>query len=409
MKKEKRNAPENTSMTLRRREEAARQKIGLRFALVSLFLNLFLAGLKFFLGLFLGILSLEADGLNNFSDALTSAVSLISFRLAGKPADEEHPYGHGRSEYLGAILIAYLIFSVAWEIFSRALERIQTRELFRFPPVFLYLLLFSMAAKGCLCRAAARAAKRTESPILSALSLDSLSDILTDALLVLVFVLQMTGHFRDVLIYFDAAAGSLLAVLIAVNGYRLLSSTIRQLLGRRLPEEKLRELENLISAVPGVLGFHDLYVHEYGPGRIYASVHLEVDGKLDLMVAHDISDHVERKVAKYSGISLVTHLDPRDFTAVEEREAERRASERLREIYPDLELHDFRLLRGKGCRNLCFDLRLDARSPLSEREVGENVRRYFAEKDPKDNVVLCVERANVGISVGEMKLGEKEE
>lgn len=406
-----------------------RINLGLRYAKLAIFINCLLAIAKFIIGSFFNMLAIQADGINNLSDCLSSVISLVSFHLAKKPADKEHPFGHARSEYIGTSILCYLIFTFSFLLIYKSLKQLQTTETISVSPILFIILLISIVIKTVLYLYSKTYADLASSPLLKAFAIDSISDIITDFVILVLVILQAVilflndslslkipaGLIHKLLVYTDSFLAIILAIIIAINGFKLMMKIFKNLLGQEISDELKEKIGNSILSVQGVLAYHDLYIHDYGPERLFSTVHIEVDSKLNLNIAHDISDRVERKIAKHFAISLVVHLDPVDKDNRTEEEARKYAKSVLKEFDPRLSLHDFHLLQGEYYRNLCFDIRLprdyfmknEMRTNL-EQGLAERIRDYFKVRNERDNVVVRIERENIGLPIGNVKMGGKE-
>ncbi len=425
-------------------ERDAVSVLGSRFALLYILINCVLASSKIVIGLIQNSLALQADGVNNFTDCIAAGISLFSFYISSKPADKEHPFGHARSEHIGGTALCYLIFTFSFMLIYRSIIKIGVGGAVELEFSLILVLLISVLIKLLFYLLTHYFAKISESTLLRAFSLDSISDVAMDILLLLVIFLQSKlgevfailgigisgAGMEDIISFIDSAAAVLIAVIIAINGYKILRDIFNRLLGQDISAAEREKIERSILAVEGINALHDLYIYDYGPGRVFATVHIEVRSDLSLLKAHDISDRVERKIAKHFSISLVAHLDPVENYNYEEKYARLYTAKCLKDIDESLTLHDFRLLQGKYYRNLCFDVRLPERDKepkglfdrfasllnfrknrtkkyINDERLAEKIRAYFYAKNPRDNVVVRIERGNIGLPFGQVKMGEK--
>ena len=366
---------------------AVRRAYGTMVSLVGIVLNLLLATGKLTVGLLTGALSVQADAVNNLSDAGSQIISLVTFRIAAKPADREHPFGHARIEYVASMIVSFFILLIGWELLSSSVNKVfhPTETLFSW--VSVGILGASVLVKLWLCFFNRRIAKKIDSSVMRATAADSLSDAgATAAVLVSALVFKFTGFDPD------AYVGILVAVLILVAGIKILNETKNSILGEKPSEETVDIITEVVSRYPEALGIHDLVVHNYGPGRVMASLHVEVDGKEDIFKSHDMADLVERVLRDEYGIEAMVHMDPIvvDDPLVEELKA---LTVRLvTALYPDVKLHDFRIVPGDTHTNLIFDVAVpfEVKDPddTIKQKIGEAVRR----ERPACFTVITVDR-----------------
>lgn len=350
-----------------------RQKYGKFSGAVGICTNLLLFALKMTAGLLFHSIAVTADAINNLSDSASSVVTLVGFKMAAKPADRKHPYGHARYEYISGLIVSIVIFVVGFQLAQQAVAKILHPESAEFSPIMLAVLTVSILLKlwqGAFYR---RMGSAIRSTALSAAAADSLTDVVaTSAVLVGTVVTRLTGF------NLDGYMGLAVAVLVLYTGYRLVKETSNPLLGEAPPKELVDEVYRTILAYDGVLGIHDLNIHNYGPGRCFASVHCEVPAERDILVSHDIIDNIERDFLRDKGIHLVVHMDP-IMTGDEKTNALREQVRRqLKEISPDISMHDFRVVWGPTHSNLVFDVCVSFEFSLSDEEliekIGERVR-----------------------------------
>ena len=282
-----------------------RERYGTLAAAVGILSNIFLCIIKGLIGLFSGSIAVTADAVNNLSDAGSSVITLLAFKIAGKPADEEHPYGHARMEYISGMAVSFIIILLGLELMGSSFEKILHPEEVGVSALTYLVLIVSIAVKLWQGMFNRNLGKRISSEALQATAADSLNDVFsTGAVLLSTLVYQFTA------IPIDGWVGMLVAIFITVSGVKLIMETGSPLLGQAPDPQMVRELEEKITAYDGVIGIHDLQVHNYGPGRVFATVHAEVPANRDILVSHDIIDNIEREVLLDHGVNLVIHLDP---------------------------------------------------------------------------------------------------
>ena len=347
---------------------------------VGILCNLLLFGGKLLAGIFSGSVAITADAVNNLSDASSSLVTLIGFKLAERPADEEHPYGHARIEYLSGLAVAALILLIGAELGKSSLQKILHPETVSFSILTLVILLSSIGLKLWMALFCRKLGKRIDSTTLTATAADSRNDVITTAAVLLGCLL---GHFFSLQI--DGYIGLLVALFILWSGIGIAKETISPLLGKQADPKLVRSISDLILSHENVLGIHDLMVHDYGPGQCFASVHAEMDFALDPLVCHDILDDIERDALRELRVHLVIHYDPIVTDDEELNRMHALVEKEIKAIDPALSMHDFRMVRGPGHTNLIFDLVIpysmqkqeaELKRRIDERVQFENKRYY---------------------------------
>ena len=320
---------------------------------VGIIANALLFAMKLAVGTLAGSVSITADALNNLSDASSSVVTLLGFKLAEKPADADHPYGHARYEYLSGLAVAAMILFIGFELAKSSVEKIFAPQAVDFTWITASVLLASMAIKLWLSLFNRRLGKRIGSETLMATAADSRNDVIaTAAVLVSGLVEKLSGW------HIDGFMGLAVALFILYSGIGLAKDTISPLLGEAAAPELQAQILDKISAEKRVLGYHDLMVHDYGPGRRFASVHVEMDRREDPLLCHELIDDLERECLESHGIHLVIHYDPVVTDDPELDRMKTAAADALKQIDGRLTLHDFRMVQGSGHTNLIFDVAL---------------------------------------------------
>ena len=351
-----------------------RSAIGALAGYVGIGCNLALCALKLLAGTLAGSVSVMADGLNNLSDASGSIVTLVGFRMAGKPADEHHPYGHARAEYLSALAVAAMILFIGFELVKSSGQKIFRPEPVECTWLTVVILLSSIAVKLWLSLFNRWLGKRLGSSALMTTAADSRNDCLATAA---VLAAALVERFWDLRV--DGWFGLGVAVFILWSGWNLAKDTLSTLLGEGADPGLREKILDYIAAQPKVLGYHDLMVHDYGPGRQYASVHVEMDHREDIMECHELIDDMERECLRSHNIHLVIHYDPVVTDDPELQRLKERCGQLLRQRDSRLSLHDFRMVQGRRHMNLIFDVALpsDLRQQCRDipREMEEALRR----------------------------------
>ena len=353
---------------------------------VCMAVNLLLAAAKITAGALSGAISVLADGLNNLSDCGSGAVSYVGFRVAAKPADKKHPFGHQRPEYLAALIVAMIIFVLAAELMIESISQLITPgENSVWSVLSVVVLSVSIAVKFWLFLFNRSVAKRVNSEVIKATALDSLTDCLaTLAALIAVIVSRFAG------VNIDGYMGIFVALFIAFAGVGIFRDTIGKLLGEAPDPEIVQKIRNRIFMHGGVHGIHDLMVHSYGH-KYYATVHVEVDSKMPMMEGHDLADTIERDFACNTDIVLVVHLDPVVLDNPKCNACRVLVEEIVKEIDPSFSVHDFRMVDGISHTNLIFDVAIPFECKLSPQEVKDEISRRVRERDKKLFAVPTVE------------------
>lgn len=341
--------------------------------LVGLVCNLLLFAGKLVAGTLAGSVSVTADAVNNLSDASSSLVTLFGFKLAERPADEEHPYGHARMEYLSGLLVAVLILVIGVELAKSSVEKILHPEAVEFSVLTLCVLIVSILVKLWMCLFCKKLGKAIDSTALEATAADSRNDVITTSAVLLGL---LAGHFFRWRI--DGWVGALVAVFILLSGWSIAKETISPLLGKQADRELVRRISDLVLGHPKILGIHDLMVHDYGPGQCFATVHVEMDMHENPLVCHDILDDIERDALRELHVHLVIHYDPVVTDDVELNHMRALVEEKLKQLDPRLSMHDFRMVRGPQHTNLIFDLAvpfdLSGKTAELKRRIDECVQ-----------------------------------
>lgn len=350
---------------------AVREGYGKLAGLTGIVVNALLCAGKLLAGALSGSVSIMADAINNLSDAASSIVTLLGFKLAAKPADDAHPYGHQRVEYLAGLTVAALILLIGAELVKSSIQRILHPEAVAFTAAGAAVLLLSIAAKLWLCLFYRKLGKSIRSEALLASAADSRNDVASTAAVLAAYAFAYFTH-----IQIDGWAGLLVAVFILWSGVGIARDTIDPLLGEAPDEALVHAIAQEIRSYDArVLGIHDLIVHDYGPGRRFASVHVELDAREDVLEAHELIDNIERDVTKKLRVELVIHYDPIVTDDAEVNEVRQRVEAIVTEIDPRLSFHDFRMVRGREHSNVIFDLVLPfdlrGQEPSLRARIGE--------------------------------------
>ena len=347
-----------------------RERYGTLAAAVGILSNIFLCIIKGLIGLFSGSIAVTADAVNNLSDAGSSVITLLAFKIAGKPADEEHPYGHARMEYISGMAVSFIIILLGLELMGSSFEKILHPEEVGVSALTYLVLIVSIAVKLWQGMFNRNLGKRISSEALQATAADSLNDVFsTGAVLLSTLVYQFTA------IPIDGWVGMLVAIFITVSGVKLIMETGSPLLGQAPDPQMVQELEEKITAYDGVIGIHDLQVHNYGPGRVFATVHAEVPANRDILVSHDIIDNIEREVGHEMNLNLVIHMDPVVTDDERLNQLHAQVQQIVVGIDSNLRMPDFRAVFGPTHTNLVFDVVVPPGFSLSDSELSRRIEQ----------------------------------
>lgn len=341
-----------------------RAKTGRLSGVVGIVCNVLLFALKLLVGILSGAVSITADAMNNLSDATSSVVTLVGFKLAEKPADEDHPYGHARYEYLSGLAVAAMIIVIGFELAKSSFEKILHPEAVAFSIPMLMVLVGSVAIKLWLGSFQKHLGQRIHSAALLAAATDSRNDVLaTGAVLVALLVEYITTW------QVDGYVGLGVAIFILYSGVSMAKQTISPLLGETASPELRELIIGVVCAEPKVLGYHDLMVHDYGPGQRFASMHVEMDEQESAMECHEIIDNLERICLNEHNVHLVIHYDPVVTGDAELEHMKKLVQQLLQQQDSRISIHDFRMVQGKGHTNLIFDVSLPADRMGSKKAI----------------------------------------
>lgn len=370
--------------------EMSREKQGSLAGAVGIGVNILLFVIKLMAGLLSGSVAIMADAVNNLTDSGSSIIMLVGFRLSAKPADREHPFGHARIEYLCGVIVSFIVLFLGIELGRTSFLKILSPEKAEFGPVALGVLIVSILIKLWLCLFYTRVGRRIDSQSLLATASDSRNDVISTLVVLLgALITRLTS------LDLDGFLGLLVAAFIIVSGVKLIMETADPLLGPAPKRELVQGIYEKIRSYEGIIGIHDLTVHSYGQGRTFASVHCEVPAEEDILISHDLIDNIERDFLEQEGIHLVIHLDP-VITCDEKANALHEAVlTKVKELYPQSAIHDFRVVWGVTHSNVLFDVAVPFSVADSDQQVKEQVSRAVEGLDPTYRAVLAVDRVGV--------------
>ena len=366
-----------------------RTSYGVLSSIVGTICNVLLFTAKLLIGLFMHSLAIMADAFNNLSDAASSVISFIGVKMANKPADKEHPFGHGRIEYIAALIVSFLVIEVGFTFFKSSIEKIRNPQEISFEWIPFLFLLLSVGVKLWMSLFNRKLGKRIQSKVMLATSADSLGDVITTSATI---VSILICHFTSVNI--DAYAGLLVSLIVMWAGIGIARDTLEPLIGQGADPDLYRRITKEVKAYDGIVGTHDLIVHNYGPGRSIASIHAEVPRDVNIEVSHEIIDKIEREVGAKLNILLVIHMDPVETHNAEVLAMKEKLGCIIAALDPELTFHDFRVVKGQERINLIFDLEIPFSYGQKESErVAGQIRALMKEIDPRFECVIDMDKS----------------
>ena len=367
-------------------EARLRNLIGAIASFVGIIANCLIGVLKLVVGLIFSSISVASDGLNNISDTASSAVSLVSFKIADKPADKKHPFGHARAEYLAAMIISFIIIMLGIELVKSSVEKIIENAASTFSFITIGILVFSIIVKIILFAYNLAMYKKINSSTLKGVAIDCVNDCLVSSM---ILISTIISHYVNVNL--DGYFGIVVALLIMIQGIKLMISTFNPLLGEKADKKMVSEIAKSIQNYDGVLGIHDMIIHNYGPNRFFVSVHVEVDSKQDMLKSHELIDKIERELTTPT-TQLLIHMDPINKDDEESNKYKSLICELAKEINDKITIHDFRMVQGVNNKNLIFDIVLPMEFKLSDNDTKEKLQQLVKAKDSTCNLVINVDR-----------------
>ncbi len=372
-------------------DKNVRGKCGTLAGIVGVLCNLLLFIIKFLAGTLSGSVSMIADAFNNFSDMGSSIVTMLGFKLASKPADPEHPFGHGRMEYMSAALVSVLIMLVGFELLTESASKLKNPTVPDAGLLPIIILAVSILIKLWMAVFNRSLGKKINSGALAATATDSLNDcISTAAVLAVAIVCRL---FPDVgfVKYLDPIVGIIVAVFILYSGYLSIKETLDPLIGLAPDPKTVDEIKNIVMADPDFLGIHDMMVHNYGPNRGFVSLHVEVSATGDILVLHEKIDRCERDIKHQTGIEAVIHMDPIVTDDEDVNRARNLMSQRIAEFYNGMTIHDFRMVKGEQQNNLIFDVCVPSDCKLSHKQIRSAIQGLATDIDKTYQCVITVD------------------
>ena len=360
-----------------------RTRYGMLASVEGILCNVLLFSVKLEKGLNLTSLEVTADAFNNLSDAASSIISFVGVKMAGKPADAEHPFGHGRIEYIAALIVSFLVIEVGFTFFKSSISKIMHPEEITFDPVPFIILILSILVKLWMAFFNNKLGKRIDSKVMLATAADSLGDVITTSATVISIVIC---HFTSINV--DAIAGLIVSGIVIWSGVSIAKDTLEPLIGQRVPSELYQKITDMVESYEGIVGAHDLIVHNYGPNRSMATIHAEVPNDVSIEASHEIIDRIERDAKKELNILLVIHMDPVEMRDEEVLELRDKTSHIVHALDPELHFHDFRVLKENEQKNLIFDLVVP--DSYTEKDANRVMHQLIALLHEMEKNVDCI-------------------
>ena len=362
-----------------------RTSVGKLSGIVGILNNLFLFVIKFVIGTIVHSVSIQADGVNNLTDAGSNIISILSFHFANKPADKDHPFGHERTETIASLFVGILILVLGFETAKESISKVIHPGSIDFRLASVIILLVSIIVKFWMYTYNKKLSKTYDSSLLEASALDSISDVCGTMAVLVSTLLSPVLHFN-----LDGYMGIVVSGIILYGAYGLLRDMINSLIGEAPDPELVHNIVDMIMAHPAILGVHDMMLHNYGPNKIFASAHVEVDSSKDIFETHDHIDNIEREVKENMNIDLVLHMDPVKVNDLETELYRAKVVEAIHQIDPKWGFHDFRIVSGPTHVNLVFDLVIPFEEKYTQEEIEEMLLKHI-ESDKKIYLVLTID------------------
>lgn len=372
---------------------SVRTSYGVMTSIVGILCNVLLFAVKGTIGILMHSIAVMADAFNNLSDAGSSVVGLLGVKMASKPADEEHPFGHGRMEYVSALAVSFIVLQVGLTLLKDSFGKIREPEELNFQLISIIILLLSVGVKGWLGYFNKKLGEKIDSKVMLATAADAMGDVITtSATIASIIFCKITG------INIDGYVGIAVSLVVMWAGIGIARDTLEPLLGEAATPEDYIKITKFVERYEGIVGSHDLIVHNYGPGRNMASIHAEVPNDVDIEVSHEIIDRIERDAAKTLGIFLVIHMDPVETKDEYVLKVRSQVAEIMEALDKNASIHDFRMVDGEKQINLIFDMVVPYEySKEKEKELKESFRKLIRMHDDRYRCVITVERSYVAV------------
>ena len=364
-----------------------REVVGNLTSVTGIVLNILLALAKITVALFFNSISILADGFNNLADTGNSIVSLVSFKLSNKPADQHHPFGHERIEYIASLAVGISILFLSVELVKSSVSKIMTPEAIDFSFILIVVLVLSIIVKFWMYQVYKNCGKMINSTVLVANAKDSLNDVYATSAII---VSTLVSYYLN--IQLDGYMGLVVALMVAYNGYSILKDSMNKIIGEAPSKEFVSMIEKKLKSYQGIYGFHDLMIHSYGSLRSFVSVHVEVDSKVDVLVSHDLIDNIEQDFLKNEGVNMVIHVDPIVLDNPALTELKEKIENIILELSTEIETHDYRLVIGPTHRTLIFDCVIPYGVVVTEKQITTNIDSLLSKQNEVYSASINFER-----------------
>lgn len=372
------------------KDPIVRENYGKLAGIMGIISNVFLCVSKIVIGVLVNSIAIIADGINNLADASSSIITLVGFKLSAMPEDEEHPYGHARIEYITGIIVSIMIIVVGVELLKTSVEKVLNPTELVFSWIVVGVLILAIGIKIWQSKFYIHLGKKINSITLTATGTDSRNDVIATAVVV---ISLLFGKFTG--LYIDGYMGCLVALFIIWSGVQLVRETMSPLLGEAPDPELVNQISDMAMSFDGVLGIHDLVVHNYGPGKTFASIHIEVDADGDLLTTHDTIDNIERKITNQLKVIITAHLDPLKLNDPIREKLLKVVNETVENIDGVYGVHDLRVVPGPTHTNVIFDVLIDSSCPITQKEVCHLIQKAIRKEEPTFYVVINFDKSYI--------------
>lgn len=368
-------------------DDTVRKNYGFFSSIVGILCNILLFGIKYILGTLSGSVSIISDAFNNLSDSGSCIITLIGYKMASKPADKEHPFGHRRLEYVFSLVVAAIVMIVGFELLKNSIDKLLHPEKLQFEWIFVVALVASILIKLWMSHFNKVLGNKIDSKVMLATAQDSANDVFAT---VATMIALLSSLFTNLPV--DGAIGCVVSIVVLFAGYGIIKDTVEELIGKPADPEVVAALKEIFDQSEIALGYHDFMIHSYGPGVIFGSAHIEVDSRGDIIAIHEAIDDLEKEVYEKLKIVLTIHMDPIEMENEVLNEAKRIAVDALKKIDGNLTLHDFRMVNGTGHINFIFDIVLPFDCPKTEKEIRAEMGEALKGINPAYNAVIEFDR-----------------
>ncbi len=369
-------------------DKKVRQSYIILGSILGIICNLVLFSLKLIIGLIIHSMSVLSDAFNNLSDSGSSIIGLFSAKLSNKKPDKDHPFGHGRIEYIASLIVSFLIIFMGAQLLITSINKLtKGQSAVIFNPILVIILGISILIKLWMFFYNRYLSKQIDSLVLKATALDSISDVITSSLVIISLIVGKYVSFP-----LDGVMGILMSLLIIYNGFKLTIETSGTLLGKKANEELIKQIEDIFSKEEKILGTHDLIVHDYGPGRQMASIHVEISDKENIVAIHELIDDLEKKIEEELFIHMVIHMDPISIDNEELNQIHDYLNQIILETQKDVTFHDLRMTQGEKNKNIIFDLSIPYQFSVQDKnDFISYLKDKIKEKDERYSIVINID------------------